>query len=90
MALPAVVNVEEVAGQGAAATLLTTVDQTSHMKRRNFALRASGHVRVWPGTTGIKPLELGEIAAVVRAEFVDPMFEVMEGASFPRLGFSDH
>lgn len=60
------------------------------MKGRNFALRASGHVRVWPGTTGIKPLELGEIAAAVRAEFVDPMFEVMEGASFPRLGFSDH
>ena len=73
------------------------------MKGRNFALRASGHVRVWPGAAGVKPLELGEIAAAVRAEFVDPKFEVMEGgvvterrralslqASFPRLGFSNH
>lgn len=48
------------------------------MKGRNFALRASGHVRVWLGAAGVTPLELGEIAAAVRAEFVDPKFEVME------------
>ena len=54
-------------------------NRESHMKGRFFAPRESAHVRVWPGTNGLTPLELGEIAAAVRAEFVDPKFEVMEG-----------
>ncbi|NVL49889.1 hypothetical protein F2S72_09065 [Pseudomonas syringae pv. actinidiae] len=51
----------------------------SDTKGKLLALKETAHVRIWPGETGITPLELEAVTYAFSLHFVNTQFEVMEG-----------